>query len=200
MNLQIKALSPSTWEDFASLAQRHHGVWGGCWCVWFHQSDMVKRGDAAFNKELKRTLVMNGRAHAALVYDGDTAVAWCQFGTPEELPHIYHKKEVETDGYQRPDYRITCLFVDKEYRGKGVAKAAVLGALDLIGKAGGGIVESYPQDMKGTKTSGSFLYNGTLSLFRECGFELAGAKGKNHTIMRKSVAADSLPPKGSVKS
>ncbi len=200
MNLQVKALSPSTWEDFASLAQRHHGVWGGCWCVWFHQSDTVKRVDASFNKELKRTLVMNGRAHAALVYDGERPVGWCQFGTPEELPHIYHKKEVETDGYQRPDWRITCFFVDTDYRGRGVAKAALLGALELIREAGGGIVESYPENMKGTRTSGSFLYNSTMSLFEECGFELAGTKGKNHTIMRKSVAADGSQPKGSEKS
>jgi hypothetical protein len=32
----------------------------------------------------KRRLVEEGRAHAALVYDGDEAVAWCEYGSPEE--------------------------------------------------------------------------------------------------------------------
>jgi hypothetical protein len=26
-------------------------------------------------------------AHAALVFDGEVAVAWCEYGTPEELPN-----------------------------------------------------------------------------------------------------------------
>jgi hypothetical protein len=187
MDLHVKALGPATWEDFVSLAERHHGVWGGCWCIWFHQSPFVVKGSSADNKALKKALVMSGKAHAALVYDGDYPIAWCQYGSPEELPHIYHQKEVECDGYQRPDWRITCFFVDTRYRKKGVAKAALTGALELIKVEGGGMVEAYPQDMQGGTTSGAFLYNGTRSMFEDCGFTYFGPKGKNHTIMRKSV-------------
>src|SRR6266511_3011148 len=32
----IKPLGPDTWNAFAQLAGRHNGVWGGCWCTWFH--------------------------------------------------------------------------------------------------------------------------------------------------------------------
>ena len=147
----------------------------------------LKTGDSAFNKELKKNLVSNGKSHAALVYDGETPVGWCQYGTPEELPNIYHKKEIEADGYNVPDWRITCIFVDKKYRRKGVAKAAISGALGLIKAAGGGLVESYPQDTGGEKISSSFLYNGTRTMFEQCGFDYIGPKGKNHTIMRKYV-------------
>jgi hypothetical protein len=31
------------------------------------------------------------------VFDGEVAVAWCEYGTPEELPNIYHRKEYEAD-------------------------------------------------------------------------------------------------------
>ena len=41
------------------------------------------------------------------------------------------------------------LFVDRDYRLKGLAAAAVRGALDLIAKAGGGVVEGYPHDLQG---------------------------------------------------
>jgi len=27
------------------------------------------------------------------VFDGEVAVAWGEYGTPEELPNIYHRKE-----------------------------------------------------------------------------------------------------------
>ena len=98
-------------------------------------------------------MVNEGRAHAALVFDGDEAVAWCEYGTPAELPNIYHRKEYEAGLDTLPDYRITCLFVDKEYRRQGVTAVALRGALDLIAQAGGGVVEAYPHDTDGKKVS-----------------------------------------------
>jgi hypothetical protein len=46
-----------------------------------------------------------------------------------------------------------------------VAAMALRGALHLIAQAGGGLVETYPQDTGGQKTSASFLCNGTRRLF-----------------------------------
>jgi len=40
-----------------------------------------KTFDADDNRSLKRRLVEEGRAHAALVYDGDEEVAWCEYGS-----------------------------------------------------------------------------------------------------------------------
>ena len=42
-------------DDFETLAQRHNGVWGGCWCIWFHQSPEIKRGTSEQNKALRIT-------------------------------------------------------------------------------------------------------------------------------------------------
>ena len=33
---RIEPLTPDTWEAFAGLAERHNGVWGGCWCIGIH--------------------------------------------------------------------------------------------------------------------------------------------------------------------
>jgi len=60
----------------------------------------------------------------------------------------------------------------------------VRGALDLIARAGGGVVEAYPQDTPGKRTSASFLYNGTRGLFERAGFTWDRPKGKNHCVMR----------------
>jgi GNAT superfamily N-acetyltransferase len=140
----VRPLAPATWDAFADLADRHNGVWGGCWCTWFHTMHDEKTFDADDNRALKERLVNEGRAHAALVFDGDEAVAWCQFGSPQELPNIKHRKEYEAELDSLPDYRLTCFFVDKRYRRRGVSALALQGALDLIAKAGGGVVEAYP--------------------------------------------------------
>ena len=56
-------------------------------------------------------------------------------------------------GWCQYDYRLTCIFVDRNHRHEGVAAIAVHGSLDLIAQAGGGVVEAYPQDTAGKKIS-----------------------------------------------
>jgi len=46
--------------------------------------------------------VETGRAHAALAFDGETAVGWAQYGSPDKLPGISHGKEVEAAGASLP--------------------------------------------------------------------------------------------------
>jgi GNAT superfamily N-acetyltransferase len=181
----VKALASDTWDAFARLAERHNGVFGGCWCTWFHTFHAEKTFTADGNRALKQRLVDGGRAHAALVFDGDDAVAWCQYGTPEELPNIYHRKEYEAQLDRLPDYRITCMFVDKKYRRKGLTAVALRGALDLISQAGGGVVEGYPHDTDGQKVS--VLYNGTRSLFEQAGFSYVRPKGMKNCVVRREI-------------
>jgi hypothetical protein len=184
----IKPLDSDTWDAFVQLGNKHNGVWNGCWCNSFHPRRGEEFQGWEGSREYKRSLVCGGAAHAALVFDGDTAVGWCQYGTPEELPNIYHRREYEAGLTSLPDYRITCFFVDRDYRRKRVATTALAGALDLIATSGGGVVEAYPQDAQGRKISASFLYNGTRNMFAQASFEYERPKGRNHCVMRKVVA------------
>jgi hypothetical protein len=109
------------------------------------------------------------------------------FSTATWLPRIFHKKEYEAGLESPPDYRLTCIFVDRNHRNEGVAAVAVQGALDLIAQAGGGVVEAYPQDTAGKKISASFLYSATRSMFEKAGFDYDRPKGKNHCVMRKTI-------------
>jgi GNAT superfamily N-acetyltransferase len=182
----VKALGVDTWDAFARLVERHNGVFGGCWCTWFHTFHAEKTFTAEGNHALKHRLVEEDRAHAALVFAGDEAVAWAQYGPPEELPNIHHRKEYEATLDKLPDYRITCIFVDKKYRRKGVTAIALRGAIDLIAEAGGGVVEGYPHDTTdGRKVS--VLYNATRCLYEEAGFAYLHPKGKRNCVMRRVV-------------
>jgi GNAT superfamily N-acetyltransferase len=180
----VKPLEKSTWQDFARLVEKHNGVWGGCWCLSFHQKGT---GSASKNKEEKKGLVFAGEAHASLVYDDSKAIGWCQFGTTNTLPRIKHKRQYNSELTELPDWRITCFFVDRDYRGKGVASIALAGALNEIARLGGGTVESYPEDAAGRSTSGSFLYNATLAIFERQGFQRIRPLGKHHWVVRKVV-------------
>src|SRR5262245_28603865 len=180
----VRPLSDETWPAFADLVERNGGVWGGCWCLAFHAEGGQRGLD---RRALKQRRVRNGEAHAALVFDGDRCVGWCQFGSPEELPRIKFGRAYREGAGDPPAWRITCFFVDKEYRHKGVAAAALKGALQEIAKLGGGTVESSPEDVEGRKVSNSFLYNATLSMFEDQGFIRTRPLGKNNWLVTKRV-------------
>lgn len=186
----IRALSAETWPAFADLAGRHNGVFGGCWCTWFHcHPDPPERAELG-SREFKHQLVDNDRAHAALVFDGQEAIAWAEFGPVEELPNIHHRKQWEQETTQIPDYRITCLFVDRRFRRQGMAAVAVQGALALIAEAGGGLVEAYPHDLPAEKKiSSSFLYNATRTMYERLGFTYERPKGAGNCVMITTVPA-----------
>ncbi len=193
--LEIRPLDADTWDAFVALCDRHGGGgFGGCYCTWFHRAvhgGATKDGpppSADRTRLYKQDRVANGNAHAALVFDADVAVAWAQYGSQDELPGISHRQDVAAAGADWADWRITCVFVDRAYRRRGVARVAIDGALSLIAAAGGGRVESYPQDTAGRTISASFLYNATRSVFEEAGFEYVCGKGKNHCIVRTTVA------------
>ncbi|GAB3599720.1 GNAT family N-acetyltransferase [Angustibacter peucedani] len=184
---EIRPLTTSTWDAFAAMVERHGGVFGGCWCTWFHTMPSEKERTYEANRALKQRLVEEGRAHAALVMDGDEAIAWAQYGSPDELPNIYHRKQYLAELDQLPDYRVTCIFVDKRHRRSGLSAVALQGVLDLVAAAGGGLVEGYPHDNDGAKKS--VLYDGTRALFERAGFEHVRPKGPGNCVMRRTVDA-----------
>jgi len=187
MALTTKPLDVSTWSDFAGLAGEHHGVWDGCWCLGFHEEGRPHVHTPEQRRELKEARVREGRAHAALVFDDGRCAGWCQFGPTEELPRIKHQKAYREGLRELPDWRITCFFVGRTHRHRGVADAALEGALQEIARLGGGTVESYPEDTSGRKVSGSFLFNGTVAMFERHGFTRCRQIGKHRWVVRRLV-------------
>jgi len=186
MRYTTRALDESTWAAFAELVERNNGVFGGCWCVGYHLER--KQQWPPDHRAAKEDLVRTGRAHAALVFDDNgVAQGWCQYGSPEELPGIKHKREYDKDPPSPPDWRITCFFVDKKHRGQGIARAALEGALDQIAQLGGGLVEAISEVTAGREAQGRFLFSATAELFEQNGFTRVRQVGKHAWIMGRAV-------------
>jgi GNAT superfamily N-acetyltransferase len=185
MSYVIRPLDASTWGAFAELVERNNGIFGGCWCIGYH---LERRQEGMNHCAAKEDRVRTGRAHAALVLDEDGAAqGWCQYGSPEELPGIKHRREYEKDAPPRPDWRITCFYVDRKHRGQGVARAALEGALDQIARAGGGLVEAISEVTTGREAQGRFLYSATVELFDQFGFTRGRQVGKHAWIVSRVV-------------
>ena len=185
MSYTVQPLDASTWDAFAELVERNNGIFGGCWCIGYHP-ECGQRGISY--RAVKEDRVRTDRAHAALVLDeSGAAQGWCQFGNPEELANIKHRREYDKDAPTRPDWRITCFYVDKKHRGQGIARVALEGALRQIADAGGGLVEAIPEVTTGRNAPGRFLFSATVELFEEHGFERVRQVGKHAWIVSREI-------------
>jgi GNAT superfamily N-acetyltransferase len=183
-----KDLNRRTWPDFEKLFAKHNGVWGGCWCMFYHTTGTFQtKGHGPANKRTKKELVSKGHAHGIIVYREAKPVGWCQYGQRKELPRIdsSNKYPKPVPGEEIKLWRITCFFVEPHNRRRGVGRFALNAALDAIKKEGGGLVEAYPSTKP--DQGASLMWPGNVTMFEKAGFQTAQPFGKSHVIMRMKV-------------
>lgn len=186
MAFRVLSLDASTWNLFAELVERNNGIYGGCWCIGYHP-ECGQKGISY--RAVKEQRVKSGRAHHALVVDEDGAAqGWCQWGDTEELSNLKHRREYDKDPPPLPDWRITCIFVDKKHRGQGIARMALEGALTQIADQGGGLVEAISEVTAARQAQGRFLFSGTVELLEEYGFRRVRQVGKHAWIVSRYVS------------
>lgn len=190
MAFTTKELSSRTLPDFEKVAAKQ----GGCWCVYYQRERPVKTKSSAewskVNLKDKRAFVAAGRSHSIIVYDGPTPIGWCQYGPHDELPRIDARRTYKQAPKPGPGrlWRITCFFVDRRYRGRGVPRIALRAALASIRGRGGGVVEGYPVVSPKMLAVPEWRWFGTVGLFRRAGFKKVAPLGTSAVLMRKNVA------------
>lgn len=147
---------------------------------------LTKEQRTARNRHDKKDLVEKGCSHGILVYSDGEPVGWCQYGHKEELQRIdagrIYKHLVLNSGGKKL-WRITCFWVDRKYRRRGVASAGLKAALNSIRKKGGGLVEAYPATRNGFPAD----WFGTLSMFKKEGFEVGAPFGEDNVLVRRII-------------
>ncbi len=193
-----KELTPATWQDFERLFSKHGGV-GGCWCMYYQRprggtmKGLTSSDRRAKNKRDKKSLVDDDRSHGILLYDRGNPIGWCAYGLKQEFPRIdngrnYKRLDIEKNPEKL--WRITCFFVDRNYRKKGVARVALNATLDSIKAKGGGVVEAYPVSHKSAKAWSkwsNWFWFGTESMFEREKFKVVGLMGPHHLLMRRTL-------------
>lgn len=155
--------------------------------MFFHRPGHFQAKAYKANREAKRTLVEEGKAHGTLVYCGEEPVGWCQFGPREELGRIDRKR-----GYSpttENPWRITCLYVAPGHRRSGLARIAVSESVRAMKKLRVNTIEAYPVE---GESSSTFLWAGTPHLFEGAGFSRMAPLGRRSSIY--SIALSKRPP------
>jgi GNAT superfamily N-acetyltransferase len=145
-----------------------------------------KRRPRTRNRAALRALAKRGPPPGLLAFDGDLAVGWCQLAPRADLPWLERAPHVRPPGGDRPVWALSCFYVRRGYRRRGVTAALISGALTVAREAGASAVEAYPVDTAAPDAT-SNTFTGTASAFARAGFSTVADRPHGRRIMRHDL-------------
>ncbi len=183
--LAIRPLTPERWPDVVKLFGPR-GACAGCWCTWWRFSTREFRaglGDG--NRRRQERYVKAGHVAGLVAYAGDEPVGWVAIEPRSAYPRLARSR-ILAPVDERPVWSITCFFVARPHRGKGLTRALIQAAVRYARSRGATIVEAYPVE-PAREVADAVVYHGAASTFRAVGFEEVARRSRTRPIVRKAL-------------
>lgn len=189
LNLKIYPLDSTRWEDF-ELLFGERGACGGCWCMsWRLKKSEFELGKGEHNKYSMKDIVYRNKPVGVLAYVNDKPIGWCA-AAPREVYKRLESSRVLKRIDDKPVWSITCFFIEKTFRRKGISTELIKGAIEYCKQNKADIVEAYPVVPYGKNVPDAFLWTGIPAAFEEAGFILAERRSKWKPMMRYYINND----------
>jgi GNAT superfamily N-acetyltransferase len=194
--LGIHPLTRERWDDLVTLFDRP-GDPKGCWCMfWRLRGRDFERLWGGGAKAAFREVVDEGPPPGLLAYRDGAPVGWCAVAPREAYPRILRSRVLRPADRDPACWAVVCFYVVKDERRGGVAAALLEAAVAFAADHGATAVEGYPKDTGGARKGANELFVGSLSMFREAGFEEAARNSPTRPIMRRTVTGVGGGPGG----
>jgi GNAT superfamily N-acetyltransferase len=177
MKLDVRPVTPALWPALEDLFGKP-GASNGCWCMYWRIGGRYRDRPREQNRDALKRIVTDGPPPGLLAFEGETAVGWCQVTPRSDLPWLEQSWWLERVD-ERPVWSISCFFVRRGFRHRGVTAALIDAAVKLARRAGAPAVEAYPSEASGA-------YTGYVSTFARAGFvEVARRRGARPILRRE---------------
>jgi GNAT superfamily N-acetyltransferase len=182
----IRALTAARWKDLERLFGER-GACGGCWCMYWRLSRPIfERQKGEGNRRAFKKIVAAGAPPGLLAYDGSEPVGWCAIAPRAEYPKMARSRVLEPVDAQ-PVWSVSCLFVARPYRRRGLSVRLLTAAADYARRRGGRIVEGYPVEPRQGDMPDPFVWTGLASAYRRAGFTEVARRSETRPIMRRNL-------------
>lgn len=185
--LAFHPLTPARWPAFETLFGPK-GACAGCWCMWWRLgAPEFRKLRGSGNRRAFRRVVGEDVPPGILAYADDEAVGWCAIAPREAYPRLDRSRIFKRID-DAPVWSVSCFFVARPYRRRGVTVALLRAALDFARKHGARIVEGYPVEPRKGSLPDPWAWTGFASSFRSAGFVEAVRRSETRPMMRYEVA------------
>ncbi|MGD8455436.1 MAG: GNAT family N-acetyltransferase [Anaerolineales bacterium] len=182
-SLTFQPLTSERWDDFETVFGPR-GATGGCWCMWNRLTNKefeAQKGEG--NRRSMKGIVESGHVPGILAYDGDEPVGWCSIAPRDDFPRLDRSRILKRIDDQ-PVWSITCFFIPRQHRRKGVMTLLLKGAVDYAVSQGATIIEGYPVEPKKDTYPDTFAWHGLAESFRAVGFKEVARRSETRPFMR----------------
>jgi GNAT superfamily N-acetyltransferase len=184
-NPEIHPLTPARWPDLVKLFGPR-GACAGCWCMWWRLTrPEFDAGRKEGNRRGLERYVKSGRVPGLLAYEAGEPVGWVAIEPREAFSRLARSRTLAPVD-EAPVWSITCFFVERSRRGKGLTRALVEAAVRHAKAGGAKLVEAYPVDLR-RQVADDVLYHGAASTFRALGFEEVARRSPTRPILRRAT-------------
>src|SRR5262249_10166189 len=135
------------------------------------------------NRTAIRKIVKRGPPPGLLAFDGELAVGWCLL-TPRDASGWLNRRFERVDDL--PVWSISCFYVRRGYRRRGVLSSLIAAALKAAKRAKAPALEAYPVDTARPEST-SNIFTGTASAFARAGFKIVARGTPSRPIMRHDL-------------
>ena len=182
-DLRFRWATPSLWKDVEALFGER-GACGGCWCMtWRLERAAFVAGKKSANRRALKKLITGGRRPGVIAYHGREPVAWCAIAPRSEYSYLARSRVIAPVD-KTPVWSISCLFVAKPYRRRGISPILLRATAEMAMKRGARCVEGYPQEPVMEKTPDAFVWTGLPSAFERAGFREVMRRSRTRPIVR----------------
>jgi GNAT superfamily N-acetyltransferase len=182
LDLSFHPLTQKLWRDFELLFGRN-GACGGCWCMyWKLRGKEFSENTGNTARQMQKAVVDSKVVPGLLAYSEGYPVGWIAVEPRSAYPKLAHSRILKPVD-DEPVWSITCFFVEKKHRRKGITVELLKAAVEHVKTQGGKIVEGYPVDTQQSQ-SDAFIYTGTASAFKQAGFKEVARNSSTRPIFR----------------
>ncbi len=135
------------------------------------------------NRRAFRRIVAAGGVPGILAYSGREPVGWCAVEPRSSYP-VLARSRILGPLDDRPAWAITCFFVARGWRDRGVTAALIEAAAAHARRRGARLLEAYPREARGP-TADAWMSTGAASTFRRAGFAEATRRSPTRPVMRR---------------
>lgn len=186
--LRVLPATPERWDDLAKLFGPK-GACAGCWCMWWRRSAAEwTRGKGDGNRRALRRLVDSGEPPGLIAYDGDEPMGWIAVAPREAYPRLAASRSLKPVD-DAPVWSVTCFFVTRDRRGRGVSTVLLRAAAEHARSRGARMLEGYPVVSRSGKMPDAFAWTGLPGSFERAGFREVARPSASRRIMRKALRA-----------
>jgi GNAT superfamily N-acetyltransferase len=183
--IEIVPATPDRWPDLERLFGER-GACGGCWCmVWRSTNAEYERRKGSGNKRAFKKIVSSGAVPGLLAYSENEPIGWCSVA-PRSSFSFLERSRILKPVDDTPAWSVSCLFVKRGYRGRGVSVKLLEAAVDFARSHGAPAVEGYPNDPD-ARMADAFAWTGIASAFDKAGFQVVARRSPKRPIMRRKL-------------